>query len=464
MDAYQEIVEAMSELPISLKPVHKGDPNKPISLYKGSLELQQVFTVEENDGSNEEIKRIETGTGYVEFAWFPLPCLKFEFSNENQTFHLDWNKPVFLKLLELNISVPIHLSNVYQDWQLDDRVNKVLGRIKEPIIQGSGHNLSYVMFHVVNLSDFNANCKIRPNEIEDGWRADRVNFEVVEKNWKLTLDKLQSISEYLKELKTNGGFAITHIGKLERLNGEVFSHVEVKQVLDIFQNFLSFARGFRVPIVLLAGYDNYGEKVWEYWDLSRGDSWQGVKSLLPESNAEGQFLADVFPGFLQWWQHENWNQSVRLILHCYLEANIGAGGAEGAIILEQTALELIAYILGNSERTAAEKIRTTLTAFGISKNVPPDSDIKKSSSDDNSSKFTQDMQALENYFSPLSIPILENLRQVIEEKNSRAEQEDQKWEDGPRALTGIRNDILPWQSNRVARENSNAWYVNNSSD
>jgi hypothetical protein len=25
-------------------------------------------------------------------------------------------------------------------------------------------------------------------------------------------------------------------------------------------------------------------------------------------------------------------------------------------------------------------------------------------------------------------------------------------------------DILPWQSNRVARENSNAWYVNNSSD
>jgi putative ABC transport system permease protein len=30
--------------------------------------------------------------------------------------------------------------------------------------------------------------------------------------------------------------------------------------------------------------------------------------------------------------------------------------------------------------------------------------------------------------------------------------------------TFSRERLLPWQSNRVARENSNAWYVNNSSD
>jgi Uma2 family endonuclease len=28
----------------------------------------------------------------------------------------------------------------------------------------------------------------------------------------------------------------------------------------------------------------------------------------------------------------------------------------------------------------------------------------------------------------------------------------------------LKKELLPWQSNRVARENSNAWYVNNSSD
>lgn len=418
MGAYQKAVAAMSNLPVALKPVYEGDPNKPIVLYEGLLELQQTFTIDR------EIKEhVETGSGHVMFTWFPLPCIKFEFANNHREFWLDLNQPIYLRLSELNVSVPIRFSNCNSGVTAG---NKVLGRIKEPIVQGSGQELASVMFHVANLSDS---------------IGDRISFETIEKNWKLTLDKSQSISEHLKELKANGGFAITHVGKLERLNSEVFSHIEAKEILDIFQNFLSFVRGFRVPIVLLAGYDTHGEKIWEYWDLSRGDSWQGVSSLFPELNAEGQFLADVFPGFIRWWQDETWKKSVGLILHCYLEANISAGGAEGAIILEQTALELIAYILGNSEKTAAEKIRKILTQFCISKNVPPGNDIKKSPSDDNSSSFTQNLQALEQYSFPLSIPILENLRQVIEEKNSRAEQENQKWEDGPRALTGIRNDI-----------------------
>jgi hypothetical protein len=415
MDAYQKFVAAMNNLPIALRPVYTGDPNKPIVLYEGLLELQQTFTIDQ------EIKEhIETGSGHVVLTWFPLPCIKFEFANNHLEFLPDLHQPIYLRLSELNVSVPIRLSNFNLGGKVD---NKVSGRIKEPIVQGLGQDLSCVMFHVANLSNFSGNCKIRLNETEPGWRADRVNFELVD------------------ELRANGGFAITHIGKLERLNSGVFSHVEAKEILDIFQNFLSFARGFRVPIILLTGYDAHGEKIWEYWDLSRGDSWQGVSSLLPELNAEGQFLADVFPDFLRWWKHSRWEKSVKFILHCYLEANTGAGGAEGAIVLGQTALELIAYILESSERTAADNIRKILTKFNISKNVPPSSDTENSSLANSSSSFTQDLEALEKHSFPPSIPILENLRQVIEEKNSRAEQENQKWEDGPRALTGIRNDI-----------------------
>jgi hypothetical protein len=430
MDAYQKVVADMSNLPIALRPVYIGDPNKPIVLCEGSLELQQTFTIDQ------EIKEhIETGKGHVVFTWFPLPCIKFEFANNHQEFFLDLNQSIYLRISELKVLVSIRLSNFYSGGKTG---NNVSGRITEPIVQGSGQDVSYVIFHVVNFQSYDGswvNAEGTPNKF-----MGRVNFEITESNWKLTLDKLENISEKIKVLKADGGFSITHIGKLERLDGTVFSGDEAREFISVLQNFLSFARGLKVPIILLSGYDAHSEKIWEYWDLSYGDSWQGVSSLLPELNGEGQFLADVFPGFLRWWQDENWKKSVKLILHCYLEANIGSGGAEGSIILEQTALELIAYILGNSTGRAADKIRKILTKFGVSINLPPGNDIKRSPSDENS--YTQALQALEKYSSPPSIPILENLRYAMEAKNSRAEKEDQKWEDAPRALTEIRNDIV----------------------
>lgn len=97
-------------------------------------------------------------------------------------------------------------------------------------------------------------------------------------------------------LKTQGGFAITHVGKLKCSDGEAFSKEEAKEFLDIFSNFLSFARGFRVPVCLLVGYDANNNKTWEYWEPLRGDSWGGVNSWFPEQDAG---ILAVFPGFLK---------------------------------------------------------------------------------------------------------------------------------------------------------------------
>jgi hypothetical protein len=433
MDAYQKAIAAMSNLPIALRPVYIGDPNKPIVLYEGSLELQQTFTIDQ------EIKEhIETGKGHVVFTWFPLPCIKFEFANNHQEFFLDLNQSIYLRISELKVLVPIRLSNFYSGGKTG---NNVSGRIIEPIVQGSGQDVSYVIFHVVNFQSYDGswvNAEGTPNKF-----MGRVNFEIIESNWKLTLDKLENVSEKIKVLKADGGFSITHIGKLERLDGTVFSGDEAREFISVLQNFLSFARGLKVPIILLSGYDAHAEKIWEYWDLSYGDSWQGVSSLLPELRAEGQFLADVFPGFLRWWSDGKWNKSVKLILHCYLEANIGSGGAEGALILEQTALELIAYIKVGEEfeknDKAAQKIRKLLSRLGIPKNVPPSNAQELSASEESLSAFAQDIAILAPM--PSAPPILEKLQQVIERKNSQATQDNQRWEDGPHALTKVRNDI-----------------------
>jgi hypothetical protein len=438
MDAYQKFVNDIINLPIVLEPIYEGNPNKPIFLYKGLLELRQTFTIEQEDGSNEIKEHTQMGCGHVEFTWFPLPCIKFEFSSNETSFWLDVSKPILLRLPSLNASVAIHLSEYNQGKQAG---NKVSGRITEPVVQGSGESLAYVMFHIVNFSEF-IGSPTRSNKDHIGYKTNRINFEISEENWKLTLDNLQSISECSKELKANGGFAVTHVGKLERLNGDMFSDIEAKDLLGILQSFLSFARGLRVPIILLSGYDNHENKVWEYWDSSQGDSWQGVKSSFPEFDGRGQFIADVFPGFLRWWSDENWKKSVKLILHYYLEANIGSGGAEGALILAQTALELIAYIKVENEfdgnDRAAHKIRKLLTNLGIPENVPPENAQESPALEELPSAFEQALEA----FQPNSPPILENLRQVIEKQNSLVTQENQKWQDGPHALTKIRNNIV----------------------
>ena len=107
------------------------------------------------------------------------------------------------------------------------------------------------------------------------------------------------------------------MGKLEKLNEQTFSGEEAKEFINKFADFLSFARGFRVPIVLLVGYDQKNNKIWEYWEESWGNSWKYVPSWFPKT--KGNKLAEVFPGFLTWWQ--NWEESEKSALYWYLEAN-----------------------------------------------------------------------------------------------------------------------------------------------
>ena len=135
---------------------------------------------------------------------------------------------------------------------------------------------------------------------------ERIVLEAEE--WKITLDQLENTEDNVKSLGSQGGFAITHVGKLEKLDGTSFSGEEAREFLNKFADFLSFARGFRVPIILLVGYDQENNKIWEYWEESSGNSWKNVASWFPKQ--KGSKLAEVFPGFLTW--RQNWEESQRI--------------------------------------------------------------------------------------------------------------------------------------------------------
>lgn len=401
-DCLEYIDEYIDSLPPALRPIYATpEPNQSIALYTGPLQITQEI--------NQHIVEMY-GHGSIEFAWFPQPCIKFEFLNNELAGWIDITVDCFLTFLELKTSVRVNVSRFNQNTE-----NLISGTIIEPLNQGSGEDLVYVLFHVANFHNFigSSNTIL----IQDSRRQlsrNRITFEV--ESWRLTLDQLETTKSNVDLLNSTGGFAVTHVGKLEKSDGEMFSGGEARAFLDGFADFLSFARGFRVPLVLLSGFDALENQTWKYWDSSIGHSWRGVRSWFPTQDA-GR-LADVFPGFLRWWQ--DWEKSEKIALYWYLEANASLV-VEQQIILVQVALELIAYKQGHTQGPAHQKLKGLLAEFGISLNVPPD-------------KTCDSLPTFADAFkSPLSL--LEHLQRF---KQTFKETE----QDGAYVFTRIRNDIV----------------------
>lgn len=412
------LLEYMNGLPATLKPVYRTEqPNQSILLYKGALEITQEI--------NQHSVQIQ-GHGSVEYVWLPSPCIKFKFSIQSTNglvnFLNNHNRFALLTLNELGVSVDVFIERTSIGGSEGDNLS---GRIQKPILQGTDRDLVYVTFHLINFHNFTG-CQttlLKKDSGELKISSNRVSFEV--KNWKVTLDQLETAKDTTKQLQAQGGFGITHVGKLEKLDGKNCSGDEARAFLEIFANFLSFARGFKVSLTFLVGYDAEEKQIWQLWESSGGDSWRNVTSWCPTQDA-GK-LAEVFPGFLSWWQ--DWEESERLAIYWYLEANYNRL-VEQNIILVQVALELISWVLlvekketitstGFDKLPASDKIRLLLSQFGIPLKIPPKT-------------FSGSPNTFVSSFAPASAPI-EDLVKLAEDNN---------WTDGLHAFTEMRNGII----------------------
>ncbi len=393
---YLKCLEWMNRLSPTLRPIYATvEPNQPIVLYEGPLQVTQEI--------NHHIVEIY-GHGSVKFVWFPHPCVKFDFLSNESERYIDL-VDCSLTLLETETSVTASVSNS----RLQDRKSLLSGTIKS-LNQGSNEDLTSVLFHVANFHDFTGPCHTILVQASNRLASrNRVIFEV--ESWKLTLDQLETTKDYVDLLNSQGGFAVTHVGKLEKSDGKLFSGSEARAFLDIFANFLSFARGLRVPLILLVGYDAHGNETWKYSAPSRGDSWRRVSSWFPTQDAG--CLAEVFPGFLKWWQ--DWEDSALIALSWYLEANANPL-VEQNIILSQVALELIAWVLlvekeltvspeGFDKLPASDKLRLLLSKFRIPLQIPR---------------------------VPLASPLADLAKLSL----------SSRWLDGPHAFTEIRNGLI----------------------
>lgn len=242
-----------------------------------------------------------------------------------------------------------------------------------------------VKFHVVNFCEFysdphnDSGNRIVEIKSDGGSHRQVVGCAtILAEEWRITLSALPSIGNLVKGLERAGGYAITHVGEIERLDRKAFDGNGAEYLLDSFHFFLSFVRGSWTPPVLPIGLNKEGEKVWEKWDIGNVGAWRFRPSWFDEDN--GQLLAEVFPGFWRLWRADIWHWPLRMAIQWYLCSNTNAGDA--GIILTQAALELLAWTLAVKEKrlvsakafgkklSAAAKLRLALSSLNIPTDIP----------------------------------------------------------------------------------------------
>ena len=350
-------------LPPALRPAYPlEEPNQPIPLYKGELEIVHEGIMTQ-------------GRGSVYLKWFPYPHVEFESSGHEALKPDGFNASLKLPETDGFVEALIVVKTTGE-------TKEVLGNVREPIVKGSGQDLTYIKFHLTNFENFNGASRA-VIEDESGERiGDRGIFEA--EGWKVTVDpyktseQINSKTSSINILKSQGGYAVTHVGKLERLDGETFTANDPRSFLEALSYFLSFVRGLRIEPLLLAGYDASDQRIWEEWALSNSDPWR--KDLFTWAwGLRAEEIASAFRGFLSWWK--SWGESAKIVIHWYIASNAQAGAVEGSIVFEQAAFELLSRVFlvekksilsseGFERLPAADRLKLLLSQCRIPLEVP----------------------------------------------------------------------------------------------
>jgi hypothetical protein len=203
--------------------------------------------------------------------------------------------------------------------------------------------------------------------------------------WTITIATTNLTGELVKLLKKQGGFVITHVGRVVRDDGSSFSSEELSDLLACLHYFLSFALGRWAGLSLPIGFDAAGGRVFEEWGtrMTAGGAWNGPYSCLDEHH--GELLSQVFPGFFALWKNPVWRTPLAHTLYWYLgSCGRGTGiGVDTGIILAQTALKLLAWTHCVIDRklapraqfkrgglSAAERLRKLASSLSIPLDIP----------------------------------------------------------------------------------------------
>jgi len=311
-------------------------PNQNVLLYQGFSELADKENIIE-------------GTSSVQISWYPFPriIIEFEYKGEDSVDLGETN----LKLTEL---VPQEWIKVhfYESSKQGLNPYKLVGYLTQPLIQGKTEGLLSLTFHVANFYCFN-NSNRYDYELDDkgiekeiqreGWLDFDGQLIFDFEDWHIVLGTLEETYDLQEKLEVQGGYGVTHVCKVEKLDNSQFNLDKGYEIINAFVYYLSFVRGIWLAPLFVTGFDAEGNKILEEWRTPtiKADSWQSPNYSCVE--ADSTEIVDIFSGFMKKWQDKVWKEVVQNSIQWYLESFKHQTGYNTSIILIQAALEKIAW-------------------------------------------------------------------------------------------------------------------------
>lgn len=243
---------------------------------------------------------------------------------------------------------------------------------------GDNPRISSFVFHIVNFPTFLSIDEGSENYVhrsENGGQRLMGEVILLGDQWRIEIQELPGSKAVQEELNERGGYGITHVGKLTRIDGNEFTCDAGEKALQHLYFFLSFARGAWTPPILCAGFNAEKAKVYEDWGIRIGTPWESRNGWFDTHRAGS--LAQLYPGFISLILEPGMKAAVTNSLYWYFRSNRGGEGAgiDSGIVLSQAALERLSTSFHHKNnlvapKKAADLLRETLERLQIPTKIP----------------------------------------------------------------------------------------------
>jgi hypothetical protein len=357
----QILMNSFSHLSLELTPVHSMQSvNEPLELHEGPMVLHQGSTS-------------VSGAGAITLNWLPIPHLSLRVLPSSPTFDLKL-EPAEVELTDPpGVRVKVDLVRIQLSIPATSP-GPIEARAAE-VRFGNLDCFERLRFQIPNFAPF-IGQPVRSQK--GGMRACRAVLE--QAPWRIILDEAIGFrGKRVDELRKTGGYDLTHVGVLERIDGSSFSLPDSEPILECLRYFLSYCRSAWTAPILFRTEDGLGNALGELWSVEKVDRYFSTTSWLPTSEPVVEHLAQAFKGYLGVWNDPDQSDAMRYATQWYLESSVGA--AEKAIILMQAAFELLSWTLlvqketvlsadGWNRLPASDKLRLLLAHCSIPSSVP----------------------------------------------------------------------------------------------
>lgn len=219
---------------------------------------------------------------------------------------------------------------------------------KEPVrvYHNKKKKVTSVLFHLLNFTNFVFQTNDTNKPYED------IIFNCSLDGWVISIRILPSAGDSYNKLKKNGGYQLTHVGRISKVDAENFSIGDAEDFLATFFLFMSFINGSIVQPVSVIGFDDSCEKSVELFYSPREPWREPLRWLNPKN---GKQIYGFLQRFITKYRSGSWNKAFREAIYWYLNANNDARGIDAGIILTQAAIERLSFEYAVNEKRFVER-------------------------------------------------------------------------------------------------------------